>query len=51
MQVVKGLDQKFLCWVESIFCCSGRVGSAIFGLGLGLERCELTRPELTFDPQ
>jgi len=28
-------SKKFdLGWAGSIFCCSGRVGSAIFGLGL-----------------
>jgi len=34
--LVMGLGQNFLTLVRSIFC-SGWVGSAIFGLGLGLE--------------
>jgi len=34
---VMGPGQKFLTWVGSIFCGSGRVGSAIYGLGLNLE--------------
>jgi len=36
-QLVMGLGQKILTRVGSNFCCSGRVGSAIFGLGMDLE--------------
>jgi len=32
-----GPGQKFLTQVGSIFCDSGWVGSAIYGLGLNLE--------------
>jgi len=28
-----GLDQKFMNWVVSIFCCLGQVGSATSGFG------------------
>jgi len=33
-KLVMGPGQKFLTRVGSIFCGSGRVGSAIYGLGL-----------------
>jgi len=33
VRVVMGPGQKFLTRVGSVFCGSGRVGSAIYGLG------------------
>jgi len=37
LKQVMGLGQNFLTWFGSNFWCSGRVGSAIFGLGLDLK--------------
>jgi len=36
LPLVMGLDQK-ITWVGSIFCGSGQVGSAIYGLGLNFK--------------
>jgi len=38
-----GLGQNFLTRVGSIFCCSGWVGSDIYGLGLNFENFPLKR--------